>query len=183
MNYRRKAMLLLVALLGFHLGISAQSLSLNLKMQNVSVKKAMTELQAKSGYSFVYIAGDVDTDRKVTIDADQLQEAVKQILQGQQVGYEIQGKNIVIRKITSRKESAQQKNKVSGTVKDANGEPIIGANVTVKGQSSIGTITDIDGRFTIDASADAVLQITFIGFAPQEVKVGNRKVISDCIRK
>ena len=70
MNYRRKAMLLLVALLGFHLGICAQSLSL--KMQNVSVKKAMTELQAKSGYSFVYIAGDMDTDRKVSVDADQL---------------------------------------------------------------------------------------------------------------
>ncbi len=176
MNYRRKAMLLLVALLGFHLGISAQSLSL--KMQNVSVKKAMTELQAKSGYSFVYIAGDVDTDRKVTVNADQLQEAVKQILQGQQVAYEIQGKNVVIRKITSKQNAVQQKNKVSGTVKDTDGEPIIGANVTVKGNSSIGTITDIDGRFTIDASADAVLQITFIGFAPQEVKVGNRKVIS-----
>ena len=176
MNYRRKAVLLAVALLGFHLGISAQSLSL--KMQNVSVKKAMTELQAKSGYSFVYIAGDIDTERKVTVNADQLQEAVKQILQGQQVAYEIQGKNVVIRKITSKQNAVQQKNKVSGTVKDTDGEPIIGANVTVKGNSSIGTITDIDGRFTIDASADAVLQITFIGFAPQEVKVGNRKVIS-----
>ena len=76
MNYRRKAVLLAVALLGFHLGICAQSLSL--KMQNVSVKKAMAELQAKSGYSFVYIAGDVDTDRIVSVDADQLQEAIKQ---------------------------------------------------------------------------------------------------------
>ena len=176
MNYRKKAVLLAVALLGFHLGICAQSLSL--KMQNVSVKKAMTELQAKSGYSFVYIAGDVDTDRKVSVDADQLQEAIKQILQGQQVTYEIQGKNVVVRKIASQSNAVKQERKVSGTVKDANGEPIIGANVTVKGDSSIGTITDIDGRFTLDVPAGAVLQVSYIGFASQDVEVGKRKELS-----
>ena len=176
MNYRKKAVLLAVALLGFHLGICAQSLSL--KMQNVSVKKAMTELQAKSGYSFVYIAGDVDTDRKVSVDADQLQEAIKQILQGQQVTYEIQGKNVVVRKIASQSNAVKQERKVSGTVKDANGEPIIGANVTVKGDPSIGTITDIDGRFSLDVPVGAVLQVSFIGFASQDVEVGKRKELS-----
>lgn len=71
-------------------------------MSNVSVKKAMTELQTKSGYSFVYIAGDVDTDRTVSINASQLKDAVAQILKGQNVSYEIQGKNIVIKKEASR---------------------------------------------------------------------------------
>ena len=181
MNYRRKAMLLLVALLGFHLGICAQSLSL--KMQNVSVKKAMTELQAKSGYSFVYIAGDMDTDRKVSVDADQLQEAIKQILQGQQVTYEIQGKNVVVRKIASQSNAVKQERKVSGTVKDANGEPIIGANVTVKGDSSIGTITDIDGRFTLDVPAGAVLQVSFIGFASRDIEVGNQRELAIALKE
>ena len=50
-----------------------------------------------------------------------------------------------------------------------NGEPIIGANVKIKGQS-IGTITDIDGRFVLDASTDATLQISYIGYA----SLGNR---------
>ena len=173
MNYRKKAMLLVVALLGLHWGIYAQTLSL--KMQNVSVKKAMTELQSKSGYSFVYIAGDVDTEKTVSVNAGQLEEAVKQILQGQNVSYEIQGKNIIIKKITQRPQSVQPKQKVTGTVKDANGEPIIGANVTVKGQSSIGTITDIDGHFTLEAPSDAVLQITYIGYVTQNVKAVSGK--------
>ena len=168
-------------MLGFHLGIYAQSLSL--KMQNVSVKKAMTELQAKSGYSFVYIAGDVDTDQKVSVDADQLQEAIKQILQGQQVTYEIQGKNVVVRKKTSQSNAPKQERKVSGTVKDANGEPIIGANVTVKGDSSIGTITDIDGRFTLDVPAGAVLQVSFIGFASQDVTIGNKSELNVALKE
>ena len=54
------------------------------------------------------------------------------------------------------------------------GEPIIGANVTIKGQS-IGTITDIDGRFIINAPANAILRITYIGYIPQEIKVENKR--------
>ena len=77
MNYRKKAMLMAGALLCLNLSIYSQSISL--KMSNVSVKKAMTELQTKSGYSFVYIAGDVDTDRTVSINASQLKDAVAQI--------------------------------------------------------------------------------------------------------
>ena len=67
-------------------------------------------------------------------------------------------------------------------VKDANGEPVIGANVTVKGQS-IGTITDIDGRFVLDAPKDAVLQITYIGYVSQEVKVFGKKELNVVLKE
>lgn len=77
---------------------------------------------------------------------------------------------------------AQQANKVTGIVKDTNGEPIIGANVTVKGQS-IGTITDIDGRFVLDAPKDAVLQITYIGYVSQEVKVSGNKELNVVLKE
>ena len=61
--------------------------------------------------------------------------------------------------------------KVSGIVKDATGEPIIGANVVVKGTTN-GTITDIDGNFSIEVPEGATLLITYIGYNPQEVRVG-----------
>ena len=79
-------------------------------------------------------------------------------------------------------EAVQQANKVTGIVKDANGEPVIGANVMVKGQS-IGTITDIDGRFVLDAPKDAVLQITYIGYVSQEVKVSGKKEINVVLKE
>lgn len=63
--------------------------------------------------------------------------------------------------------SAQQA-KITGTVKDNTGETIIGANVTIKGGTG-GTITDIDGHFSIDASTNATLVISFIGYTTQEV--------------
>lgn len=71
---------------------------------------------------------------------------------------------------------------MTGIVKDTNGEPIIGANVTVKGQS-IGTITDIDGRFVLDAPKDAVLQITYIGYVSQEVKVSGKKELNVVLKE
>ena len=65
----------------------------------------------------------------------------------------------------------QRKNiKVVGVVKDIEGLPIIGANIVVKGQST-GTITDIDGNFSIDASIGSILKISFIGYEACEVKV------------
>ena len=106
MNYRKKAILVVGALLCLNLSMYSQDISL--KMSNVSVKKAITELQTQSGYSFVYIAGDINTDRKVSIDASQLDEVVKQILKGQNVSYEIQGKNIIVRKGKQNQNSTKE---------------------------------------------------------------------------
>ena len=165
MNYRKKAMLMAGALLCLNLSIYSQSISL--KMSNVSVKKAMTELQTKSGYSFVYIAGDVDTDRTVSINASQLNDAVAQILKGQNVSYEIQGKNIVIKKGSQQQVTSGKRKKVTGTVKDANGEPIIGATVVEKGTTN-GTVTDFDGNYTLELSESGTLAVSYIGYKSQE---------------
>lgn len=165
MNYRKKAMLMAGALLCLNLSIYSQSISL--KMSNVSVKKAMTEFQTKSGYSFVYIAGDVDTDRTVSINASQLKDAVAQILKGQNVSYEIQGKNIVIKKGSQQTASSEKKKKVTGTVKDANGEPIIGATVVEKGTTN-GTVTDFDGNYALELSESGTLAVSYIGYKSQE---------------
>ncbi len=158
-------MLMAGALLCLNLSLYSQSISL--KMSNVSVKKAMTELQTKSGYSFVYIAGDVDTDRTVSINASQLKDAVAQILKGQNVSYEIQGKNIVIKKGSQQQVTSGKRKKVTGTVKDANGEPIIGATVIEKGTAN-GTVTDFDGNYTLELSDNGILAISYIGYKSQE---------------
>lgn len=67
----------------------------------------------------------------------------------------------------------QQQKKINGIVYDTNGDPAIGANVIVKGTAH-GTITDIDGKFTLEVPADAVLQISYIGYDTQTVPVGNQ---------
>ena len=64
---------------------------------------------------------------------------------------------------------------VQGTVKDGTGEPLIGVSVVVKGATGLGVVTDIDGNYRIDVKdKNAVLVFTYIGYTPQEVKVGGR---------
>lgn len=73
-------------------------------------------------------------------------------------------------------ERMQQK-KVTGVVTDKTGAPIIGANVLVKGTTN-GTITDIDGRFSLDVPANATLQISYIGYNTQNIAIGNQTTLS-----
>ena len=63
----------------------------------------------------------------------------------------------------------QQAGKVQGTVVDATGEPVIGATVKVKGAKG-GTVTDLDGHFTVDAPKGATLEVSYIGFKTQTIK-------------
>ena len=75
-------------------------------------------------------------------------------------------------------QSTLQTKKITGKVIDATGEPVIGANVVEKGNTGNGTITDIDGNFTLSVPAKAELQISFIGYKTATVKVGNQSAIT-----
>ena len=68
--------------------------------------------------------------------------------------------------------SAPVKGKVSGLVRDANGEPIIGASVFVKG-TKVGTVTNADGEFALDVPENGTLTVSYIGFATRDVAVKN----------
>ncbi len=73
-------------------------------------------------------------------------------------------------------QEVQQDRTVSGTITDENGEPIIGASVMVT-ETNQGTITDMDGKFSVNASKGNHLKVSYIGYETQEVTVGNRQSI------
>ena len=68
----------------------------------------------------------------------------------------------------------QQAKTVTGTVTDVSGEPIIGANIRIKGTTT-GTITDIDGNFSIEAEPQSVIEVSYIGYLTQETVINNQK--------
>ena len=71
---------------------------------------------------------------------------------------------------------AQNNITVTGTVSDASDEPLIGASVVVKGQTSLGTITDFDGNFTLKVPSEStVLVVSYVGMTTQEIKVGKQR--------
>ena len=76
----------------------------------------------------------------------------------------------------------QQQKKISGVVKDKDGVPVIGANILVKGTTN-GTITDMDGRFSLDIPNNAILQVSYIGYKTQEIVVGNQTSLNIRLRE
>lgn len=102
------------------------------------------------------------------------------------IEYEMEGTHIVL---SSKRKSAiaepavsQQAKTITGQIVDAAGEPVIGANVLVKGTTN-GTVTDIDGKFSLNVEAGAVLEISYIGYLSQEIVVGNQSVINVTLRE
>lgn len=174
MGYFKKAIYIASAALCFNLSVSSQDISL--KNRNITVKEAMERLKITSGYSFVFSSMDVDTSKRISLSLKDatVDEAVQQILKGQKnVDYEIQGKKIIIKKITVDPQSSKQE-KVSGRVLDANGEPAIGATVMVKG-TTVGTTTDVDGNFSLETNVGAILEISYVGYETQQLRAQGGK--------
>lgn len=158
----------------------SQVMKVTVMADKISTGKVINEIEKQTDYLFVYNVNEVNLKRTVQVSAENksVAEVLNKVFEGTDIYYAMEGKNIMLMSKAKENSSVQQtENKIKGVVKDTNGEPIIGANITVKGQS-IGTITDIDGRFILEASTNALLQVTYIGYVSQELQVNNRKEIT-----
>ena len=152
-----------------------------LNVDKTTVKQVFDYIERNSKYVFVYdqqvknILGQKVTfqTKGMTIE-DILADVCHQV----GLNYQINDRQVSIT-AGARTAGKQAQNKkeatksVSGTVKDSNGDPLIGATVRVKG-SSTGTVTDIDGNYTLDVPAGADLEISYIGFVDQQIRVSNK---------
>ena len=158
----------------------SQNMRVTVVSSGISTAQVLSEIENQTDYLFVYDVNEVNLDRRVNVDAENrpVSEVLDEVFEGTDVDYAMEGKNIMLMKRSKKASpaSAQQTsgNTIKGVVTDANGEPIIGANIMVEGTTT-GTITDFDGRFTLDVPENATLQISYIGFVSQNVKVGNKK--------
>jgi TonB-linked SusC/RagA family outer membrane protein len=75
-------------------------------------------------------------------------------------------------------EPAQSKTRITGTVVDQTGEPVIGANIVEKGAAVNGTVSDVDGNFSLNVSQGATLVVSYIGYVTQEIAAGNQTVLN-----
>ena len=134
-------------LLSASLSAHAQKVSFN--GERMSLKNAFERLESVSKYKFEYNSSQLDVNHLVTLrqkNTDVLQ-IVGQLLQDTGFTYTVRGNYIVIARQQSQPAKGQ-KRKVSGVVRDANGDPIIGATVMVKGTTN-GAITDLDGNYVL----------------------------------
>lgn len=152
------------------------------ELRNVTVKDVFRYIEKNSEYVFLY-ASDKKLSKKVNVDINNknVKQILDEVLEHTGLVYEIDGKQVIVKEMkeTSTSQSIDQRKgrTVKGIVKDDTGEPVIGATVRLKG-AAVGTTTDIDGKWSLDGlSENSILEISFIGYATQEIKVGKQREI------
>lgn len=157
--------------------VFSQSATVSLDLNKVTVEQVLNAIERQSGLYFVYNSKLINVDRVVSIHSKKkpVEAILKELFNEGKVTYEIGEKHIVLSPSTSQLQSVLQEKKITGVVKDATGEPIIGANVTLKGVQNVGTVTDLDGHFSLNIPLEnETLLISYIGYLSQEIPIGNK---------
>ena len=164
---------------------SAQSVPVTLRVSDAPLEQVLSAIEKQTTYLFVYDK-NVDVARRVSIDVKDtpLNNVLNTLFQSSDIAYAVENTSIVL----SQKAPAAQPGQpvtVTGKVVDASGMPVIGAAVIIKG-TTIGTSTGVDGDFSLQVpppSADAVLEINYLGYEPIAQAVGSRTNITFTLRE
>ena len=148
---------------------------LSLSLKGVSLEKAISTIERMSPYLFV--AHDVDLNTKVSVDARSkpIENILEQMLAGTGIGWKLDGVNVILNPVKTAPQGNPRR--LAGTVLDADGQPVIGASVFLRGTQH-GTVTATDGSFALpvpNVAPGSVLEINCLGYEAVTVPVGTRE--------
>ncbi len=163
----------------------SQNTKLTLNLQNATFQELIKEIESQSEFIFVFYDNVLNLDKKVNIKANNqpIEKILEQVMESTGNTFTIFDRQIVIGKKDSEKgaitnpnnSSAEQRKELTGIVTDRQNIPLPGVSVVIKG-TTLGVITDTDGKFRLSYSGDAkILVFSFVGMKTQELTVGTNK--------
>ncbi len=161
-------------------GQGLDEVRVSLKMENTRVKKVLEELHESTDFNFLYNEKDIRSLNRISIQvaSGNLEDVLFEISKQTGLTFRRVDENIAVRLKEKRQEVIENVNteidkKITGKVTDAEtGEPLVGATIQVKG-TTIGTITDNDGKFSLFVPKDVTaVVISYIGYKKKEVELG-----------
>lgn len=186
-NLLKKMKLLIAFFFAGLLVVSASTYSqqtkLSMKFDEITIREVFRQIEEKSEFVFFYNEDYINVNRKVCINVrdEKVESILNELFKGTENSFKIYDRQIVILSpemkelppIMRAGTKVEDKKNFSGTVKDHAGSPLPGVSVIVKG-TTIGTITDPNGKFQLSAPANAkVLIFSFVGMKSQELTIGN----------
>lgn len=148
---------------------------ISISIQKQTLRQALKAIERSGNYQFFYNEDLFSLDKVVSLSVKDapIEDVLDKLLSGTDITYKKEKENLIVLTLKATSVTQKQENRtVKGTVVDAAGEPVIGANVVEKGTTN-GTVTDLDGNFTLNVSAGSTLSISYIGYTEQFVSVGN----------
>ncbi len=164
----------------------SQNTKLSFRLNDAKIKEVLSEIEANSEFYFLYNSQLVDVERRVNLNVTnkQIDQILKTIFEGQNVGYTIMDRQIIIQpQIINSEAPIFQKRVVTGAVTDETGSPLPGVTVVVKGTTQ-GTLTNPEGKYEIDLGATGkVLVFSFVGMKTEEVEVRDQRTINVTLKQ
>lgn len=160
----------------------SQSKRLTLEMRRATVQDVLSEIEEQSEFYFLYSEKVIDVQRKVTVDFNEqnIETVLNTLFAGTDVTHVVKDRIIVLSSPDIVGDSVfdmMQQSGVTGKVTDAGKQAMPGVTILVKG-TSVGTVTDVNGNYNIDAAPNATLVFSFIGMKTQEISVNNQSTIN-----
>ena len=145
---------------------------------NRPIKEILKVIELQSQYRFFYNESLKGLDKLGSLQVKDvsIDKAMSKLFINSNIDYKLDKNNIValFAKISENKSESK---KITGIVKDLKGEPIIGASLMIKGTKN-GTVSDVNGNFSLDVADQSTLIVSYIGYFPTEIKIGNQKQLS-----
>jgi TonB-linked SusC/RagA family outer membrane protein len=158
----------------------AQNAMIHIDTKTVSIGQLLKEIEQQTDYLVVYRSREINTDRKIHVHARdaQVNDYLNNAFADTDIDYQFENNYIVLsrKKEPDRITVMNRQNGVkprSGTVLDAEGEPVAGANIVERGTAN-GVISGMDGKFSISVPEDAILVVSYIGYMQQQVSVSGK---------
>jgi TonB-linked SusC/RagA family outer membrane protein len=141
--------------------------TVTLNLKNVSLVEFFNEIEKNNGIRFSYVDHQLDSKKDISIQTtnEPIDQVLNKVLLPKGYEYTRTGSTYAVTKKITKPAVIR---KYNGLVTDDKGTPVIGATVKVDG-TNIGTITDVDGKFSLEVSAESVLHVSYIGYETSKI--------------
>ena len=150
---------------------------ITVNVKDISLRASLKKIEQVSNYKFFYNESLPELNRKVSLNVKNatIEQTMQQLLGGMDLAYKKEQDNVIV--LIRKAQDKSITKKITGTVVDEKGEPVIGASIVIKGESH-GTITDFDGKFTLsNVPEKGIITITYIGYKGQDIPVAGKSTL------
>ena len=168
-----------IVVLALLVSVTVPAQTIKLTSTKATMHTLIQAIEKQTNMSVDYSQNTIDLNKTVNVSSNSLslQNLLAQMLRGTGLNYNISNRHIIITHNVNKVQQGNNthKKEVKGRVVDASGEPLIGVSVKVKGTNNA-TVTDIDGNYSINANGNDVLEFSYVGFTPKEVKANSNNI-------
>ncbi|MFA7584516.1 MAG: TonB-dependent receptor plug domain-containing protein, partial [Proteiniphilum sp.] len=142
-------------------------------MNNISLRDFFSYIEKNYSYTFMYDNTDINDKQLISVNErnQPIEKVLASVLKDKGIRFEVQAFQIILSKantIVSTENRQQARKNITGRILDEKGEPVIGANIVEKGTTN-GTVTDVEGNFTLNVEENAAIHVSYIGYLPQDI--------------